>query len=107
VVQAINITFSKFTELGSVRKVWNWFRTEKLLFPTRAHLNAEIRWAAPTYTCVRNVLTNPVYAGAYCYGKVRYERYVDEEGTVRKRSRQLPIGTVPLREGKTVGFSSS
>jgi DNA invertase Pin-like site-specific DNA recombinase len=91
VVQAINTTFSKFTELGSVRKVWNWFRTEKLLFPTRAHLNAEIRWAAPTYTGVRNVLTNPVYAGAYCYGKVRYERYVDEEGTVRKRSRHLPM----------------
>jgi predicted DNA-binding transcriptional regulator AlpA len=32
-----------------------------------------------------------VYAGAYTYGKTRYERYVDEHGAVRKRIRHLPI----------------
>jgi hypothetical protein len=31
-----------------------------------------------------------VYAGAYVYGKTRNERYVDEQGTVRKRIRHLP-----------------
>jgi len=36
------------------------------------------------------VLTNPVYAGAYVYGKTRQERYVDESGKVRKRLRRLP-----------------
>ena len=39
---------------------------------------------------IHQVLTNPVYAGAYAYGKSRHERYVDETGVLRKRVRQLP-----------------
>ena len=50
-----------------------------------------IRWVTPTYTALHHILTNPVYAGAYTYGKTRYERYVDEHGTVRKRIRHLPM----------------
>ena len=50
-----------------------------------------IRWVAPTYHALHQVLTNPVYAGAYTYGKTRCERYVDENGTVRKRIRHLPM----------------
>jgi hypothetical protein len=33
---------------------------------------------------------NPVYAGAYTYGKTRHERYVDDAGVVRHRIRALP-----------------
>ena len=51
-----------------------------------------IRWVAPTYTAIHHILTNPVYAGAYVYGKTKHERYVDEEGNLRKRTRHLPIG---------------
>lgn len=32
-----------------------------------------------------------MYAGAYTYGKTRFERYVDEQGAVRKRIRHLPM----------------
>ena len=90
VVSAIRTVFAKFTELGSVRKVWLWLRSESLNFPLRAHMKSEIRWVAPTYTALHHVLTNPVYAGAYAYGKCRHERYVDEQGTLRKRTRHLP-----------------
>ena len=92
VVSILGTVFSKFTEFGSVRKVWLWFRSEGLSFPMRATMKSEIRWAVPTYTGVHNVLTNPVYAGAYAYGKCRHERYVDEQGTPRKRTRHLPMG---------------
>ncbi|HEX2713482.1 MAG TPA: recombinase family protein, partial [Candidatus Acidoferrales bacterium] len=34
VVSTIRTVFSKFTELGSVRKVWLWLRSESLSFPT-------------------------------------------------------------------------
>ncbi len=54
-------------------------------------MKSEIRWVAPAYTAIHHVLTNPVYAGAYAYGKSRHERYVDEQGTLRKRTRHLPI----------------
>ena len=90
VVSAIRTAFTKFIELGSVRKVWLWFRSESLNFPLRAHMKSEIRWVAPTYTALHNVLTNPVYAGAYAYGKCRHERYIDEQGKLRKRTRHLP-----------------
>jgi DNA invertase Pin-like site-specific DNA recombinase/uncharacterized protein YndB with AHSA1/START domain len=90
VVGAIRTVFTKFTELGSARKVWLWFRSEGLGFPLRAHMHSPIRWVAATYTAIHAVLTNPVYAGAYVYGKCRHERYVDEQGRVRKRTRHLP-----------------
>ena len=91
VVSTIRTVFSKFTELGSVRKVWLWFRSEGLSFPLRAHMKSEIRWVAPTYTALHHVLSSPVYAGAYAYGKSRHQRYVDAQGMLRRRTRRLPM----------------
>jgi predicted DNA-binding transcriptional regulator AlpA len=74
--------------------VWLWFRSEGLSFPlqtTPAGLPGPIRWVAPTYTALHHILTNPVYAGTYTYGKTKYERYVDEHDAVRKRIRHLPM----------------
>jgi hypothetical protein len=36
------------------------------------------------------VLANPVYAGAYCYGRSRQERYIDPQGGLKTRVRRLP-----------------
>ena len=91
VVSTIRTVFSKFTELGSVRKVWLWFRSEGLPFPLRSHMKSQIRWVAPSYHTIHQVLTNPVYAGAYAYGKSHRERYVDNQGRLRKRTRLLPM----------------
>jgi DNA invertase Pin-like site-specific DNA recombinase len=96
VVSAIRTVFSKFTEFGSARKVWLWFRSEGLSFPLRANMKSEIRWVTPTYTAIHHVLTNPVYAGAYAYGKCRHERYVDEQGRFRRRTRHLPMAEWPV-----------
>jgi transposase len=90
VVAAIRSVFERFAELGSARRVWLWFHTEGLNFPSRFNQTDEIRWTPPTYTAIHHILTNPVYAGAYCYGKSRRERYVDEEGQIKKRIRLLP-----------------
>jgi hypothetical protein len=51
------------------------------LLRIRQIMNSEIRWAAPTYTGIHSLLTNPVYAGAYTHGKVRHERYMDAHGS--------------------------
>jgi len=96
VVSTMRTVFSKFTELGSVRKVWLWFRSEGLAFPLRSNMNSPIRWITPTYTAIHHVLTNPVYAGAYTYGKSRRERYVDDQGMLRKRTRHLPMADWPV-----------
>src|ERR1700746_3685755 len=94
VTGAIRTVFERFAEFGSARRVWLWFRSEGLSFPLQtmpAGLPGPIRWVAPTYHALHQVLTNPVYAGAYTYGKTRYERYVEEQGLVRKRARHLPM----------------
>jgi DNA invertase Pin-like site-specific DNA recombinase len=96
VVHSMRTVFAKFTELGSVRKVWLWFRSQGLSFPTRKHMKGEIRWVAPTYTAIHAVLTNPVYAGAYTYGKFQQQRYIDDQGRLRKRIRLRPMAEWPV-----------
>ncbi len=90
VIHAIRTVLAHFAELGSVRRVWLWCRTEQFLFPYQPHPPEPIRWVAPTYLMLHHVLTNPAYAGAYAYGKTRQERYLDATGRVRQRTRPLP-----------------
>jgi DNA invertase Pin-like site-specific DNA recombinase len=90
IIKTIRTVFARFAEMGSVRQVWLSFRSQKLRFPLSSPNLDDVRWVAPTYTKIRLVLTNPVYAGAYVYGKTRHERYVDQNGRVRKRARRLP-----------------
>jgi DNA invertase Pin-like site-specific DNA recombinase len=90
ITEAIHCVFEKFAEMGSVRQVWLWFRSQGLSFPSQSNSSSEIRWITPTYTGIHQVLTNPVYAGAYTYGKTNQERYVDQAGHLRKRIRRLP-----------------
>jgi DNA invertase Pin-like site-specific DNA recombinase/uncharacterized protein YndB with AHSA1/START domain len=90
VTETVRCVFEKFAEMGSVRQVWLWFRSQALSFPSQSNSSSEIRWITPTYTGIHQVLTNPVYAGAYTYGKTNQERYVDQAGHLRKRIRRLP-----------------
>jgi DNA invertase Pin-like site-specific DNA recombinase len=87
---AIWAVFERFAEMGSARRVWLWFRQQGLRFPLQSSPLPEMRWVTPSYTKIYEVLTNPVYAGAYVYGKTRCEPYVDETGRVRQRMRHLP-----------------
>ena len=97
VTGALRTVFERFAEFGSARRVWLWFRSEGLSFPLQtmpAGMPGPIRWVAPTYHALHQVLTNPVYAGAYTYGKTRCERYVDEDGAVRKTHSAFAHGSV-------------
>jgi len=91
VTSAIRTVFECFAEFGSARRVWLWLRSERLPFPLQDGPAGQVRWVTPTYTAIHHILTNPVYAGAYAYGKTRCERYVDEHGAVKERMRHLPI----------------
>ena len=69
--ESVHLVFSKMTELGSVRQVLLWFRHEKIGFPTFSHERGERRlvWKPPVYYPMLAILTNPLYAGVYAYGK--------------------------------------
>jgi len=104
VTGAVRSLFEKFAELGSARRVWLWFREQGLSFPHQC-AHGQIQWITPTYTAIHNVLNNPVYAGAYAYGKTRQEHYVDENGRLQQRTHRLPRGQWPvLLPGHHPGF---
>lgn len=90
VVGALRNVFDRFAEVGSARQVWVWFRSQGLSFPSQPNGSPDVRWITPTYTKIHEVLTNPVYAGAYIYGKTRSQRYVDSAGRIRNRMRRMP-----------------
>jgi DNA invertase Pin-like site-specific DNA recombinase len=91
VTAAIRSVFERFAEFGSARRVWLWLRSEAPSFPLQDGPGGRIRWVVPTYTAIHRILTNPVYAGAYAYGKSRSERFVDNHGVVKQRMRHLPM----------------
>ena len=86
VQEAIALVFRKFAELQTVRQVLVWCRQEKILLPSlvqeRAAAEQRIVWRLPVYPTVQHILTNPVYAGAYAFGR-RTARVTIENG--RKR----------------------
>jgi DNA invertase Pin-like site-specific DNA recombinase len=86
VQQAIAAVFAKFAELGSARQVLLWFHQEGLELPVRAADAAARRpprWRPPRYATILRLLQNPIYAGAYAFGRTGTRTYV-ENGRVRK-----------------------
>src|SRR5436853_3525562 len=73
VQQALGLVFSKMAELGSVRQVLLWFRRERVSLPARNFREAgsQTIWKLPVYNTVLKVLSNPIYAGAYAFGKTQ------------------------------------
>jgi len=69
--EAIDLVFHKFAELQSVRQVFLWIRQEQILLPVVVHGlgKRSIDWKAPVYHTIHHILTNPVYCGAYAYGR--------------------------------------
>jgi DNA invertase Pin-like site-specific DNA recombinase len=90
VITAIRSIFAHFAETGSARRVWLWLRDQGHKLPLQMSAHAEIRWVEASYHAIHQVLTNPVYAGAYVYGKTRTEMTLDASGARRKRIRLLP-----------------
>ena len=61
-----------FGQLGSMRSVLLCLNREGLQLPHQVHrrgLSTQIVWRRPSYEVVYQVLTNPIYAGVYCYGR--------------------------------------
>jgi excisionase family DNA binding protein len=70
--EAVALVFSKFAEFQSIRQVHLWFRQERIALPAVSYTVAEGRsivWKLPVYNTVHHILTNPIYAGAYVFGR--------------------------------------
>ena len=68
---ALQLVFAKFAEFQSARQVHLWLRDEGIELPVKSR-DGEARgvvWRLPGYNVVHNILTNPIYAGAYAFGR--------------------------------------
>jgi hypothetical protein len=88
VQQAIHLVFEKMTELGSARQVLLWFRGEKTSLPSLVAESPghDVIWKLPVYNTIWHMLRNPLYAGAYAFGKTESRTSV-VDGRARKRSK--------------------
>ena len=83
----LTLVFRKFDEIGSVRQVAIWFRDEKIELPTIAYgpQGRIVEWHLPRYNSVHRLLTNPVYAGAYVFGRTASQIRVENGRKVVRR----------------------
>ena len=89
VSDAIATVFSYFDQLQSARHVMLRLFEEERKLPRRGASDRQVRWATPTYKAIHDILTNPVYAGAYAYGRKQTERRVTN-GAVSEHVRRTP-----------------
>ncbi len=106
---AISLVFSKFRELGSARQVWLWLCQERIELPVIKNGPPERRleWALPVYSSVLSILTNPIYGGAYAYGKTETQTQIMEgRKKVRKGRRRKQEDWEVLIEAHHEGYIS-
>ncbi len=77
--EAVALVFRKFAELGSIRQVHLWLRHEGIELPAvvRDQSRHRVVWKLPVYNTVHHMLTNPVYAGAYAFGRTGSRTYLE------------------------------
>jgi len=100
---ALQMVFRKFAELGSVRQVLLWFRQETLTLPSAEPehgVGRPVKWRLPVYSTIHKILCNPIYAGAYAFGRTETRtRVVDGRAhKTRGHQREREEWIVLLRE---------
>jgi excisionase family DNA binding protein len=69
--EALHLAFRKFAEFGSVRQVTIWLCDEGIKMPIVVYgpRGRMVEWRLPRYNTIHRLLTNPIYAGAYVFGR--------------------------------------
>jgi DNA invertase Pin-like site-specific DNA recombinase len=93
VQQAMQLVFTKFAEFQSARQVHVWIRDEGIELPAKSRRGEAhgVVWRLPAYNIVHNILTNPIYAGAYAFGRTTSRISVVEGRKHIRRGVRRPI----------------
>ena len=98
IVHAMVTVFEKLDELGSARQVFAWWRDQGLKYPVRRLRSRShpVVWLAPSYAMFLRTLHNPIYTGAYVFGRSKSVRGLDEQGVVRTRAQRVKRDDWPV-----------
>jgi excisionase family DNA binding protein len=90
---AIRLVFEQFGTLRSARQVLLWFRQEQLSLPAltaEAPWGERVTWRLPSYNTILTLLRNPVYAGAYAFGRTTTRTHIIDGVAQKTRGHRRP-----------------
>lgn len=74
--QVVSLIFRKFEELGTLNAMLRYLVENGIRLGVRVRegeAKGELQWRRPNRMTLQNTLKNPIYAGAYAYGKRRID----------------------------------
>lgn len=97
VQRAIGLIFERFRLECSAYVVTRYFGRMGLLLPVREFPTRQLKWVAARYTLVLSILHNPIYAGAYVFGRTEQRM-----GLVNGKLKRRCFRRMPQEEWKSV-----
>jgi excisionase family DNA binding protein len=89
VVGAIDLVFDRFRSLGAIHQTHLSLLEQGVQIPVRVAHGKGVEWKYPSSGQLLSMLRNPVYAGAYAYGRRQVEEGLDSDFKPKKRLKQM------------------
>jgi DNA invertase Pin-like site-specific DNA recombinase len=90
----LRLVFAKFGELGTGRAVVRYLLLHGMRLPLRpgnGPRRPALQWREPTPEAIYNILSHPIYAGAYAYGRRRVDAQRKQSGQSRRGQVMVPM----------------
>lgn len=88
---AVRLLFERFRLSGHVSTVAQYFHENGLLFPRhKGSWQGKLEWSPLSIVRVRAVLDNPLYAGAYVFGRSKRSTIVRDRDQIKRPRLPLP-----------------
>jgi DNA invertase Pin-like site-specific DNA recombinase len=90
VQNAVRLIFDQFERLGTLHSVLRYLVNNGIQVPVRAATGpnkGQLEWRCPNQSTLKNMLSHPIYAGAYVYGRSCQNAKTRQQ---RQRPRRLP-----------------
>lgn len=95
VQEAVRLVFERFRVDGSAHGASRWFARNNLKIPARRPGEDEVRWVPPRWALLHRMMCNPMYTGAYVFG-----RHEDRPGLVGGELRRRKVTKLPQEAWK-------
>ena len=86
---AIGRVFERFDRCGTVHRAHGSLVDDGFKVPVIAGKGPALEWVVPTYAYLLRMLCNPMYAGAYAFGRRQVELVLDGTQRPAKRIREM------------------